>query len=188
MIGHIEGIVLKKTTDSLVVSANGVGYKLFVTPDTASAAEEGSNTSLWTHLAVRETALDLYGFTSEEDLKIFELLLSVSGIGPKSALGVLSLASASALAGAIAKGDATNLIKVAGIGKKTAEKIVLELQEKISTFEQTGDDAQDHSDTLEALAAMGYSVSEAREALKRVPSEISGSSARLREALRQLGK
>ena len=144
---------------------------------------------MWTHLAVRENILDLYGFSSEEELRLFELLLTVSGIGPKSGLAVLDIATVETLRTAIAGGNASYLTKVSGIGKKTAEKIVLELQDKVGAIVE-GSAATLHGDSeaLEAMRALGYSQAEARDALRKVSSEIEGSSDRLREALRILGR
>ncbi|HET8581529.1 MAG TPA: Holliday junction branch migration protein RuvA [Candidatus Paceibacterota bacterium] len=186
MIGHLEGTIIATGTESVILSAGGVGYRIFVTPDALARAEEGSAAAFWTHLAVRENALDLYGFAAKDELRFFELLLGVSGIGPKSALGVMSVATLETLRSAIASGDATHLTKVGGIGKKTAEKIVLELRDKVGPAAASDADRAD-LDAMEALVAMGYSAGDAREALKRVPRDITGSNERLREALRGLG-
>ena len=187
MIGPIKGSVAHIGANTLIVSASGVGYLLFVTPDTALSARLDAEITLWTHLAVRENALDLYGFPTQDELHFFALLLSVSGIGPKSALNVMAIAHLETLRSAIASGDASHLTKVAGIGKKTAEKIVLELRDKIGVISDTSDIGRADTDALEALMAMGYSMSDARDALKRVPREVTSSNDRLREALRKLG-
>lgn len=186
MIGQIEGAVVYIGANTLIVKTGGVGYLLFVTPDTALGATLQATLTLWTHLAVRENALDLYGFPTRDELQFFELLLGVSGIGPKSALNVMTVAHIDTIRSAIASGDASHLTKVAGIGKKTAEKIVLELRDKIGVITDTSDAGRADTDALEALVAMGYSISDAREALKRVPREIESSNDRLREALRKL--
>jgi Holliday junction DNA helicase RuvA len=187
MIGHIEGKTVHIGLNTLIISAAGVGYQVFVTPDTALGATLGESTSIWTHLAVRENALDLYGFPTRDELHFFHLLLGVSGIGPKSALNVMAVAHIETLRSAIASGDASHLTKVAGIGKKTAEKIVLELRDKIGAIEGVSESTRADTDALEALVAMGYSLNDAREALKKVPREIASSNDRLREALRKLG-
>lgn len=187
MIGHIEGVAIHLDASSLIVSAGGVGYRVFTTPDTTRHFKEGAAAALWTHLAVRENALDLYGFLTREELRFFEMLLGVSGIGPKSALNVMAIASIETLRSAISGGDASHLTKVAGIGKKTAEKIVLELRDKVGLPSEFSEAGRADTDALDALTAMGYSLNEARDALKRVPREVESSNDRLREALRQLG-
>ena len=188
MIGHLEGSVHSIHSGYAILAAGGVGYKVFITRETLAALKKESRAALWTHLAVRESILDLYGFSSEEALHLFEMLLTVSGIGPKSALAILDIASVETLRSAIAAGKAEYLTKVSGIGKKTAEKIVLELRDKVgvgdaaSTASMRGDE-----EALEAMRALGYSQTEAREALRKVPSSFEKSSDRLREALRILG-
>lgn len=189
MIGRISGTLVYQGISEAIIDAGGVGYRVFITLDTAKTLSAGGQASLFTHLAVRENALDLYGFLSREELQFFELLLGVSGIGPKSALNIMNVATIEALRSAIHAGDASHLVKVSGIGKKTAEKIVLELREKIGPAELSPlSSTRAESDALEALHALGYSLSEARDALKQVPREVEGDSERLREALRLLGK
>lgn len=188
MIGCIEGVVAAKKAGFVLVMAGGVGYKVAGTRETLAKLKEKENTFLWTHLAVREGALDLYGFKDEEALHFFELLLTVPGIGPKSALAILDIADVETLRSAIVAGNAGYLTKVSGIGKKTAEKIVLELRDKVgksardSTHALSGDE-----EALEAMRTLGYTHNEARDALRKVPSQVEGGSARLREALRLLG-
>jgi Holliday junction DNA helicase RuvA len=189
MIGHLEGTVLAPDVEYAIVSVGGVGYKVFMTPNDIRPLKKGAPISLWTHLSVRETAQDLFGFTNKDTLRFFELLLSVSGIGPRSALAILSIADIETLRTAITQNNPSYLTKVSGVGKKTAEKIVLELAEKVeagSTSELKGA-LREHEDALEALRSMGYSANEAREALKSVPAGVTTSSERLREALRTLG-
>ena len=188
MISHIEGFCLAIRATYAVISPGGIGYKVFCTKETLVQLHEGSEVSLWTHLAVRENSQDLYGFKIEEELHFFELLLTVSGIGPKSALAILDIASVETLRSAISGGRAEYLTKVSGIGRKTAEKIVLELKEKVGAGEAgraaalSGDE-----EALEALRALGYSPQEARDVLRKVPIEVASGSARLREALKILG-
>jgi Holliday junction DNA helicase RuvA len=188
MIGHLEGDVRAVRAGFAIVSAGGVGYKVFATRETLARLAEGNAGSFWTHLAVREDVLDLYGFGSEEELRLFELLLTVSGIGPKSALAILDIAAVETLRSAIGGGNASYLTKVSGIGRKTAEKIVLELREKIGAGTEAASRAlSGDEEALEAMRALGYSQTEAREALRKVPQEIEGSTNRLREALRIVG-
>lgn len=188
MIGHLTGEITAVRAGFAIISAGGVGYKVFATREMLLTLKLEKEVALWTHLAVRENALDLYGFSSEEELRLFELLLTVSGIGPKSALAILDIASVETLRSAIAGGNASYLTKVSGIGRKTAEKIVLELKDKVGRA-QDGSVASLHGDeeALEAMRALGYSQAEARDALRKVPSELEKSSDRLRAALKILG-
>lgn len=189
MIGHIVGKVLAIRDSHLIVSTGGVGYKIAALRETLLRASVDSDAAFWTYLAVREDVLDLYGFRDESELRLFELLLTVSGIGPKSALGILDIASVETLRSAIAAGNASYLTNVSGIGKKTAEKIVLELKDKIA---KQGADAggalKGDEEALEAMRALGYSASEARDALRSVPHTIESGNDRLRAALKLLGR
>lgn len=188
MIGHLAGRVTAIRAGFAIISAAGVGYKVFATRELLLTLREGAEAALWTHLAVRESILDLYGFVSEEELRLFELLLTVSGIGPKSALAILDIASVETLRSAISAGNASYLTKVSGIGKKTAEKIVLELRDKIgAAAEGASASLKGDEEALEAMRALGYSQAEARDALRAVPAQIERSNDRLREALRILG-
>ncbi len=188
MIGHVEGEVVAVRTGFVIISAGGVGYKLFTTRETLAALAAKQEAALWTHLAVREDVLDLYGFASEEELHFFELLLTVSGIGPKSALATLDRAGVETLRSAIASGNASYLTKISGIGKKTAEKIVLELKDKVGVAtEERARSLSGDEEALEAMRALGYSATEAREALRKVPPKVERAGDRLREALRLLG-
>jgi holliday junction DNA helicase RuvA len=188
MIGHLEGTVLKIAPLYAIVSTGGVGYKVAATKQTLSSLKAGENAALWTHLAVREQALDLYGFSEEESLRFFELLLTVSGIGPKSALAILDIAEVETLRSAISSGNASYLTKVSGIGRKTAEKIVIELRDKIGAgIDMMGAALTGDSEAMEAMRSLGYSAQEARDALRKVPADIEKSSERLREALKIAG-
>ena len=187
MIGSLQGTVQAVRGNHCLIAVGGIGYKVFTAKDVRLRMTLGQKILFWTHLAVREDALDLYGFESEEELKFFELLLTVSGIGPKSALGILDVAAVETLRSAISTANASYLTNVSGIGKKTAEKIVLELKDKLSA--ELGGVALPKGDAeaLEAMRSLGYSANEAREALRKVPASIEKSGERLREALRVLG-
>lgn len=188
MIGYIEGDVRAVKAGFAIISCSGVGYKVAATRDTLAKLPIGGRTSLWTHLAVRETALDLYGFMDEEELYFFDLLLTVSGIGPKSALAILDIATTETLRSAISQGNAGYLTNVSGIGKKTAEKIILELKDKVGLGGMGKSGAlKGDEEALEAMRSLGYSPQEARDSLRKVPNDITGSNDRLREALKILG-
>lgn len=189
MISALSGTVRHKDLHTLVIDVNGVGYKVSVSTDTALEATPGSPIFLWTHLAVRETSLDLYGFPDKESLEIFELLITISGIGPKTALGIMNVASPEMLRQAVGTGDTSYLTRVSGIGKKNAEKIVLELKDKMKVSESDRTlDTKGEGDALEALVSLGYSERDAREALKQVPKETKGASERVKGALKVLSK
>lgn len=189
MISCLSGTIRHKDLNALTVDVNGVGYKVLVTTETALEAIPSSPISLWTHLVVRETSLELFGFLDKETLDTFELLITISGIGPKSALSILNVASPAMLRQAVASEDTTYLTRVSGIGKKNAEKIVLELKDKLKiTKEDKGVDMRSEGDALEALVSLGYSERDAREALKKVPKETEGASERVKAALKILSQ
>jgi Holliday junction DNA helicase RuvA len=168
----------------------GLGYKVFVNESMYADLDLGLEVELYTYQNVREDALDLYGFASLDQLELFELLLSISGIGPKSALGVLSIAKVADIKETIARGDSSLLMKVSGIGKKTAERVVLELREKVGSIASmnigagTKNSFSASSDEIDALVALGYSIMQAREALSKVDPKITNSGERIKLALR----
>lgn len=187
MISALSGTVRYKDLNYLVVDVSGVGYKVWVTTETTLDIEPSSPIFLWTHLAVRETSLDLFGFLSKESLEIFELLITISGIGPKTALGILNVATPEMLRQAVANSDTSYLTRVSGIGKKNADKIVLELKDKLKLGSADHSlDTRSEGDALEALVSLGYNERDAREALKKVPKEIAGASERVKSALKLL--
>src|ERR1035437_4347139 len=189
MIGNIKGKIILKTEKFLIVETGGVGYKINVSPDVLPKTKKiGDEISLWIHTHVREDAFDLYGFLDREELEFFEMLINVSGIGPKGALAILGIASIETLRKAISTGEISYLTKISGIGKKTAEKIVIELRDKMAkgSSEKDGGSLREELDALEALKSLGYSQSEARDALKNV-SEGTDTNAKIREALKILG-
>ena len=188
MISYLTGTVIHKDDKYLILDVQGVGYKLFTTIPLFESALLDKTLSLWTHLAVREDSMTLYGFHTKEELAFFELLISISGIGPKTALGVLNVSSLPALRKAVASGDTSHLTKVSGIGRKIADKIVLELRGKFVDEGENEITLRDEVDALEALKSLGYSPLEAREALKQVPKDITSTSARVKHALKSLGK
>lgn len=190
MIGALTGKITHKGAGFLILSVGGVGYKVYVTAEAYQTLDKEAEAGFHTHLAVREDSLTLFGFLKEFELSLFEMLISVSGIGPKSALAILSLTDAETLASAITAGESVYLTKVSGIGKKNAEKIILELRDKLGTSaeENVGKGFAADRETLEALETLGYSVREARETLKHIPREIIGTNKRLKEALKILSK
>lgn len=191
MIAKLTGIVSDIGPRYAVIEVGGIGYKVFVTDDVLHSLKRDKEISFLTYLAVRENALDLYGFPSKKEKEFFELLIGVSGIGPKSALNVLSLVSADTLASSIRTGSVVHLVKVSGIGRKTAEKIVLELKDKLGDMESGGDFTAGMSsdvDVIEALKALGYDADDAREALKKVSKDVLDIGAKVKAALKELSK
>jgi Holliday junction DNA helicase RuvA len=191
MISFIEGKIIFKGERFVVADVNGVGYRIFVGPEVLRKTKKEEMIKLWTHLYVREDAMELYGFSEYAELDFFETLIQISGIGPRSALGVLAVAPLDTLKRAIAGGETSYLTQVSGIGKKIAEKIILELRDKLGKvgFGAEGNIfLKEEEDVLKALRALGYSYSEVRDVLKQLPSNISGTQDRVKEALKILGK
>jgi Holliday junction DNA helicase RuvA len=188
MIATIKGKIIDVEDRSITVEVGGVGYKVFVTTETINTAQTQSEISLFTHLAVREDSMDLYGFPSKNDKNLFESLISVSGIGPKGALNILSTVSTETLIHGIQSGSTAHLIKVSGIGKKTAEKIVLELKDKldhISVSRESSSFASD-ADAIEALKMLGYNSEQARDSLKKIDKNIVDTGDKVKAALKIL--
>jgi len=190
MISHITGEVILKNDKFVIIDVSGVGYKVYISIDSIrKIGSKGEKVNLWTYLSVKENALDLYGFIDYAEVDLFEMLIGISGVGPKSALGIMGVAPLDTLKTAIASGDTSYLTKVSGIGKKNAEKIILELRDKLGALESESNTGVFSADTdvIDALQALGYSATEAREALKEVPQETTGASKKITEALKHLG-
>jgi holliday junction DNA helicase RuvA len=193
MIGKITGVLIHKAPPSIVVDVNGVGYEIDVPMSTLYALPaNGEKVSLVTQLIVREDAHLLYGFATEAERGSFRQLLKISGIGPKVALAVLSGLSVDELASAIASQDVARLTRIPGIGKKTAERLLLELKGKLVSTEggsihKLSSPSSMSSDVLNALLGLGYSEREANGALVNLPPDLSVSDA-IRLALKTLAK
>lgn len=191
MIRMVSGQMVAAGKNFVVVQVGsagaGIGLRVFV-PDTVLARyRTGDALSLHTYLQVRESELSLYGFETEDELSTFELLLGVSGIGPKVALSTLSTLPPDTLRLAVANKEAAIVARVPGIGKRTAEKIVLELQGKLTSAEgtlaQLASTVSADSEVIDALTALGYSVVEAQRAVQKIPADVTGVEDRLRVAL-----
>lgn len=186
MYAYIKGTLEEITEDSVVVETGGIGYNVKVSTTTANLLPGiGSEVKIYTYTLVREDAFSLYGFLTRDDLEVFKKLITVSGIGPKGGLAILSVMSADALRFAVMAGDAKSIAKAPGIGVKTAERVILDLRDKISLEDtlkglggpvdkakasadaQTADN-QMKREAIEALVALGYSASDATSAVKRV--------------------
>ncbi len=191
MISFLRGKVIYKLKNSFILELNNLGYSVFVSDSFLNEVKIGQELEVFTHQYVKEDIFDLYGFKNLEELEFFELLISISGIGPKSALGVLAMAKLSDIKESIVRGDSNLLTKVSGIGKKTAERVVLELKDKI--FKLGGNYDLTNSgnfsgDEIDALVGLGYSWVEAREALNLVDKNIIDSGQKIKEALKKMSK
>lgn len=187
MIGYLEGTILQKEERGLILLVGGVGYSVYVTPPLLASASEGQQLRLFTYLAVRDDALDLYGFPSRDELKLFRLLISISGIGPKSAQGVLALADGKTLLRAIGTGDSSYLIKVSGIGKKLAEKIVHELKDKVDALSVADLPQTKETEAIEALEVLGYAIKDTRELVRSLAEIHPTTEIIIHKALQSLG-
>ena len=188
MIGRLTGVIAEKTPPQVVIDVAGVGYEVDVPMSTFyNLGGLGERAVLLTHLTVREDAHQLFGFLTHEERATFRMLIKISGVGPKMALGLLSGLSVSELAQAVSRQDAGRLTKVPGIGKKTAERLLLELKGKIGADlalpAAVTNDAQ--ADILQALVALGYSEKDAAAALKVLPPDV-GVSDGIKLALKKL--
>lgn len=188
MIGKITGKIAGISLSRVILEAGGIGYVVHTTPTQLENKHLGQEASFWTHMAVRENDISLYGFGEEEELLMFEKLLGVSGIGPKSALAILGVAGLETLENAIISGDTTILTKVAGVGKKTADKIVLELTGKVTSSREMPGSMKDDLDVFEALQALGYRENQIKEILKELPKGPLGANEKIKQALKLLGK
>lgn len=185
MIGSLRGTVIVRSIQHVLLEIQGVGYRVTVSPGILALTKAGESLFLYIHEVIREDAHDLYGFLSQDDLDLFLQLLSVSGVGPKVANTILSIGTADSVRKAVLSGDVETLTSVPGVGKKTAQKIVLELSGRLA--EETVVDGED-GEVIKALQSLGYSVPDARAALKEVSPEKKGVSDRLRAALQNLSK
>lgn len=187
MIARITGKIIRIEERFLVIENAGLGYKIFTLNNILLGSSIGSAVSFWTHHVVREDANDLFGFKTEKELSLFELLISISGIGPRTALGILNVTTPESLTRAVASGETSHLIKVSGIGKKTAEKIVLELRDKFKEQENEGGGLKEEVDALEALKSLGYAHKDIRDALDDMPKNITSTQEKIKYALKFLG-
>ncbi len=200
MISELRGQIGRLGERDFTLLVGGVGFKIFASQATLATLTRALGHSstgkpsdipvqVLTHLAVREDALELYGFIDPNERDLFLLLISVSGIGPKSALAILSLAPVKTLREAIASGQTEYLTRVSGIGKKSAGKIIVELKDKLLELGEVEDGALNQdADALDALISLGYQRREAREALQSLPREDTDVAERVKAALKILGQ
>jgi holliday junction DNA helicase RuvA len=199
MISSVRGPVLQVGLDSVVVEVGGIGLLVHTTPATAAAVRPGTTAALSTTLVVREESLTLYGFADDDERVVFELVQTVSGVGPRLALAMLAVHAPDTLRAAVADGDLVALTKVPGIGKKGAERIVLELRDRIGAPTGSGTPATPRQPAADAwrgqvrdaLTGLGWSAKQADEAIDTVADQAGDGtdiSALLRAALRELGR
>ncbi len=176
MIASLEGTVQVKRDNWLIVNVGGVGYRVYVSPAVAAeVGAEGDVIQLYTHLHVRENEMSLYGFRTLEELELFELLLSVNGVGPRVALAFLATYDPGTIVNAILNDQAELLTRVPGVGRRTAQRVVLDLKNKVRALSVAGVPASSSTDAdaISALTALGYSVREAQAALQGLPPDLS---------------
>jgi Holliday junction DNA helicase RuvA len=176
VIARLRGLHAGRTTEGLLLDVNGVGYLLAATPSVLRKADEGGELTVETYLHVREDALQLYGFADASERELFTHLLTVSGVGPKVALAVVSGSPPAELRRAIALGDHARFVAIPGIGRRTAERIVLELKDKVGLESEIAVSpaagTSDHVTARDALVELGYSVSDAEQALAAIDPEL----------------
>jgi holliday junction DNA helicase RuvA len=201
VIASIRGQVLDVALDHVVIEASGVGYRVNATPATLATLRRGTEARLVTAMIVREDSMTLYGFVDADSRDLFQTLLSVSGVGPRLAMATLAVHEAPALRRALADGDVTALTRVPGIGKRSAERMVLELRDKVGLAAAVGAPATNghavRGPVVEALVGLGFAVRQAEEATDKVLAGLAGiapdaapatTSGALRAALSLLGK
>lgn len=196
MYAYIKGILDTKTNGYVIIEAGGIGYKIFMSlKSIESLGEVGNTVKVYTHYYVREDNISLYGFTSNEELRMFELLLSVSGIGAKSAIAMLSEISPSSFALAVISNDVSKLVKIPGIGNKTAARIILELKDKLKTEEAISaseeievaikEDSK-NGEVIAALQVLGYTRKEIDKVLEKIDMDSIGIEDAIKQALKLL--
>ncbi len=190
MISHVSGVVAEKFNSSVIVDVHGIGYEIQVPLGDFDNVTLESSVKFYTYHHIREQAQDLYGFSTLTAKKLFELLITVQGVGPKAALAILSLADSEAVRNAIASSDSLFISKASGVGKKTAERVVVDLSDKVGHAIRTDVDGHGISsvvkssdEALETLMALGYNLNDATKSLEGVSTELS-TSERVTQALR----
>lgn len=177
MIAYIKGTIIEKDSQTVVVDVNNIGYEVFITTKAIEQATVGSEQKYYTYHSVKESAEELYGFNSLAGKRLFELLISVQGVGPKAALAILSLSDTETVRNAIANSDSTFISKAAGVGKKTAERVAVDLHDKVGLATNTDSStainvASANNEALDALIALGFNLNDSTALLKDVPNNL----------------
>jgi Holliday junction DNA helicase RuvA len=193
MIGYLEGNIVAKDERSITIRTGEVGWRVFCGSTTlAKLGKKKEKLSLFTHLYSREDAQELYGFTSHDELRFFEALILVSGVGPRSAQALIDTLTLQVLVGAVQEKRSELLCRVPGIGSKIAQKIIIDLEPRLRVLgfvsEADLNVLQEDDDVISALLSLGYKRHEAREAIRHVPEDIKGVSRRIEFALKNLGR
>lgn len=198
MIGYVRGAVTALFKDSCFIEAGGIGYRIFISDKTRQRLVTGEEAKLFTYMAVREDAILLYGFLGQEEYDLFLLLISISKIGPKVAMGILSAMAPAAFVGAVSSQNVAALTKLPGIGKKTAERLLVELKDKVAKLdvpaswdipvEEAPVAEGTVGEALKALMALGFEASEVEPLLRKLAPAYTEASALIGAALRELGK
>ena len=191
MIYRLAGELVSKKENFIIIDVNGVNYKVFVSPKTHQVLPTtGEELQIYTYLNVKEDALDLYGFLTESELGFFEKLISISGVGPRSALGVMAVAPVNQLIAAINEGKPDLLTRASGIGKKTAERVVLELRDKIAALgtEEVVKGMESDIELEEALVSLDYSKAQAKKIISQLDPKLTRLEDRLQAALKSVKK
>lgn len=198
MFAYIKGNLEVKSTNYVVIENGGIGYKIFMSNKSiGTIGNIGDNVKVYTHYHVREDNISLFGFNSDEELRMFEILINVSGVGAKSALTMLSDITPSSFAIAVINDDITRLTKIPGIGKKTAQRLILELKDKLKKEDISGEqieldedekDENINQDAITALQVLGYSKKEAETVLKKIDTQKLSIEEILKQALKILGR
>lgn len=187
MIARLKGQIEENNLTNIVIDVSGVGYKVNCTIEDSKELKVGSSISIHTFLDVKETSMELYGFLEEENKKLFELLLTVNGVGPKTALNILNSTSSTTLIEGIASGDPKHLQEISGLGKKQCEKLVMTLKDKVVGEELDEKTVAGTSDAIEALVSLGYTKKDARDIVSKIDKKL-GTEEIIREALKSLNK
>ena len=191
MIGSLAGIVEYLDNPYAIINVNGVGYKVLLPQTIFNKLKLKQKTKLFTYTYVREDALDLFGFESIDNLKMFENLISVSGIGPKTAINIFSFGDKTTITKAIIKGDVDFFTNIPRLGKKNAQKIIIELRSKLGSDENLNlseEDKKSEQEITQALKTFGFSLQEAKEAIKAIKNQGKTTEEKIRLALKYLGK
>jgi Holliday junction DNA helicase RuvA len=188
MIGYLEGKVLTRLPGQIIIKTSGVGYLVNVTPSLLLKVKEGDLVELFIHSHIREDAFDLYGFLQEEEIELFKLVMTVSGIGPKTAILVLDK-SVTAVENAIKQADADFFTGIPRLGRKNAQKIIIELKNKLGSLKELdlSSESEEGKEIIDALTSMGYSKQEVLKAFKLIPENLKLEE-KITFALKELGK
>jgi len=188
MISYLKGRIKIKNENSIILQVGNIGYQVFISSSLLEKVKEGEEISIFTYLYFRENVVELYGFKDIKEMDFFKQLNKITGVGPKSALGVLSAGDLEELKNSIANNETGFLTKVSGIGRKTAERIILELKNKIKSSGEGKFEKNDNWQLKDALLKLGYQNKEIKEVLDKIPNEVKDLEGRIKEALKLLGK